>query len=86
MSYHLILHLVMEEISNDVGINSLIDMGKKEAVEKRGNARFLIINPLGSMVLKELLDLEDTIELPKFYKGLEVVYTIDQYEEVARVY
>ena len=76
----------MEEISNDVGINSLIDMGKKEAVEKRGNARFLIINPLGSMVLKELLDLEDTIELPKFYKGLEVVYTIDQYEEVARVY
>ena len=76
----------MEEISKDVGINSLIDMGKKEAVEKRGNARFLIINPLGSMVLKELLDLEDTIELPKFYKGLEVVYTIDQYEEVARVY
>ena len=76
----------MEKISKDVGINSLIDMGKKEAVEERGNARFLIIYPLGSMVLKELLDLEDTIELPKFYRGLEVVYTIDQYEEVARVY
>ena len=76
----------MEEISNDVGINCLIDMGKKEAIEERGNARFLIISPLGSMVLKELLNLEDTIELPKFYKGLEVVYTIDQHEEVARVY
>jgi|TARA_R100000049_G_C1897881_1_gene48838 hypothetical protein len=76
----------MEKISKDIGINSLIDMGKKEAIEERGNAKFLIINTLGSMVLKELLDLEDTIELPRFYRGLEVVYTADQYGEVARVY
>ncbi|QDP46374.1 MAG: hypothetical protein GOVbin1709_36 [Prokaryotic dsDNA virus sp.] len=76
----------MEEISKNTGIDSLIQMGKEEAIEKRGNAKFLIINPLGSMVLKEILALEDTMELPKFYKGLEVVYTIDQYEEVARVY
>ena len=75
----------MEKIDKDTGINMLIDMGKKEAAEK-GKAKFLIINPLGSMVLKEVLELEDTMELPKFYKGLEIVYTQDQYEEVARVY
>jgi len=75
----------MEGIDKDNGINMLIDMGKKDAA-KKGGARFLIINPLGSMVLKEVLELEDTMELPKFYKGLEVVYTQDQYEEVARVY
>ena len=68
------------------GFDELIKLGKKEVANKNNKAALLILNPLGSMVLQELLELEDTIELPKKYKGLEIVYTQDQYAEVARVY
>jgi hypothetical protein len=73
--------------TTNCGFDELIKLGKKEAFKKNNNeASLLILNPLGSMVLQELLELEDTIELPKTYKGLEIVYTQDQYAEVARVY
>ena len=68
------------------GFDELIKLGKKEVANKNNKAALLILNPLGSMVLQELLELEDTMELPKTYKGLEIVYTQDQYAEVARVY
>jgi hypothetical protein len=70
----------------EFGFDELIQLGKKERSDNNNEAVFLILNPLGSMVLRELLGLEDTIELPKKYKGLEIVYTQDQYAEVARVY
>ena len=74
------------------GFDELIKLGKEEVLNscvcqgKDTKASLLILSPLGSMVLKEILELEDTIELPKTYKGLEIVYTQDQYAEVARVY
>jgi len=68
------------------GFDELIKLGKREVSGRNTKASLLILNPLGSMVLKEILELEDTIELPKKYKGLEIVYTQDQYAEVARVY
>ena len=68
------------------GFDELIKLGKEEVSNRNNKAALLILNPLGSMVLQELLELEDTIELPKKYKGLEIVYTQDQYAEVARVY
>ena len=70
----------------ETGFDELIKMGKEERSISNNKAVFLILNPLGSMVLQELLELEDTMELPKTYKGLEIVYTQDQYAEVARVY
>ena len=70
----------------ETGFDELIKMGKEERSISNNKAVFLILNPLGSMILKEILELEDTMELPNYYKGLEIVYTQDQYAEVARVY
>jgi hypothetical protein len=71
----------------ELGFDELIKLGKEEVANgKNFKANFLILNPLGSMILKEILELEDTMELPKKYKGLEIVYTQDQYAEIARVY
>jgi hypothetical protein len=72
--------------TTNCGFDELIKLGKEEVSYKNNKASLLILNPLGSMVLQEILELEDTIELPKTYKGLEIVYTQDQYAEVARVY
>lgn len=70
----------------EFGFDELIKLGKKERSDDNNKAVFLILNPLGAMILKEILNLEDTMELPNRYKDLEIVYTQNQNAEVARVY
>ena len=70
----------------EFGFDELIKLGKKERSDNNNKAVFLILNPLGAMILKEILNLEDTMELPNRYKDLEIVYTQNQNAEVARVY
>ena len=40
------------------------------------NPKFLILSPLGTMILGEVLGEDNPMGLPKTYLGLEIVYTI----------
>tara|TARA_R100000734_G_C3297411_1_gene88431 strand:- start:602 stop:817 length:216 start_codon:yes stop_codon:yes gene_type:complete len=70
------------ETKTNTGLDELIIEAKKSAK----NPKFLILSPLGTMILGEVLGEDNPMGLPKTYMGLEIVYTIDQYAEIARVH
>lgn len=76
----------MEKIKEDIGFDWLIDSLVGEFKSNNEKApRYLVLTVLGSVVLKELLDLDYTMELPNSYKGLKILYTFDEQGEVAEV-
>jgi len=73
-------------IKKEVGLDLLIDILIEEFYAKtKLTPKYLILNTLGAMILKELLVLEHTMELPNSYKGLIILHNFSEGGEIAEV-
>ena len=73
-------------VQKEVGFDLLIDTLVEEFYAKtKLTPKYLILNTLGAMILRELLVLEHTMELPNSYKGFIILHNFSETGEIAEV-